>query len=84
MVVELRDKLDAVTVEKERPASSSPAGVEADVVSALVNLGYDSRVAELAVEEARKEAGTGNFEALLRIALQALSTPRGRAARTNS
>ena len=84
MVVELRDKLDAVTVEKERPVPSSPAGVEADVVSALVNLGYDSRLAESAVEEARKESGTGNFETLLRIALQALSAPRGRAARTNS
>ena len=84
MVVELRDKLDAVTVEKERPVPSSPAGVEADVVSALINLGYDSRLAESAAEEARKEAGTGNFETLLRIALQALSAPRGRAARTNS
>src|SRR5256885_5093302 len=32
MVVELKDKLDAVTVEAaERPAASSPAGIEADV-----------------------------------------------------
>lgn len=84
MVVELRDRLDAVTVEKERPASSSPAGVEADVVSALVNLGYEARLAESAVEEARKSVGSGNFEVLLRVALQALSAPRGRAARTNS
>src|SRR5882762_6555333 len=72
MVVELRDRLDAVTIEKERPAPSSPAGVEADVVSALVNLGYDSRLAETSVEEARKSAGTANFETLLRVALQAL------------
>src|SRR3954454_6940841 len=33
MVVELRDRLDAVTVEVERPAPSTPAGVEADVAS---------------------------------------------------
>jgi len=84
MVVELRDRLDAVTIEKERPAPASPAGVEADVVSALVNLGYDSRLAETSVEEARKSAGTANFETLLRVALQALSAPRGRAVRTNS
>jgi len=84
MVVELRDKLDAVTVEKERPVPSSPAGVEADVVSALINLGYDSRLAESAAEEARKESGAGNFETLLRIALQEVTAPRGRAARTNS
>ena len=81
IVVELKDKLEAVAVEAERPAASSPAGVEADVVSALENLGYDGRVAEKAVEEARREAGSANFEKLLRVALQALSAPKGRAAR---
>jgi Holliday junction DNA helicase RuvA len=82
IVVELRDKLDAVTVEVERPAASSPAGVEADVVSALVNLGYETRAAESAVTDARRENGSGNFEKLLRASLQALSAPKGRAART--
>jgi Holliday junction DNA helicase RuvA len=83
MVVELKDKLDAVTVEAaERPAPSSPAGIEADVVSALVNLGYDARAAEDAVSEAKREAGTRNFEQLLRASLQVLSAPKGRAART--
>ena len=82
MVVELRDKLDAVTVEVERPAASTPAGIEADVASALVNLGYDPRAAETAVAEAKREAGPSvNFEKLLRAALQNLSTPKGRAAR---
>ena len=82
IVVELRDKLDAVTVEAERPSASSPAGIEADVVSALVNLGYDGRTAESAVAEAKREVGTSNFEKLLRATLQALSAPKGRAART--
>jgi len=83
MVVELKDKLDAVTVEAaERPAPSSPAGIEADVVSALVNLGYDARTAEGAVEEAKRETGTKNFEQLLRTSLQVLSAPKGRAARS--
>ena len=83
MVVELKDKLDAVTVEaSERPAPSSPAGVEADVVSALTNLGYDARTAESAVAEAKREAGANNFEKLLRASLQVLSAPKGRAART--
>lgn len=82
MVVELKDKLEAVVIEVERPVASSPAGVEADVVSALVNLGYETRTAEKAVEEARKEMGAGNFEKLLRGALQALSQTKGRAART--
>jgi Holliday junction DNA helicase RuvA len=82
MVVELKDKLEAVVIEVERPAASSPAGVEADVVSALVNLGYEARTAEKAAEEARKESGAGNFEKLLRGALQTLSQSKGRAART--
>jgi Holliday junction DNA helicase RuvA len=82
IVVELKDKLDAVTVEAERPAASSPAGIEADVVSALVNLGYEARAAEGAVTEARRENGAGNFEKLLRASLQSLSAPKGRAART--
>jgi Holliday junction DNA helicase RuvA len=82
IVVELKDKLDAVTVEVERPAATSPAGIEADVVSALINLGYEARAAESAVAEARRENGAGNFEKLLRGSLQSLSAPKGRAART--
>jgi Holliday junction DNA helicase RuvA len=82
IVVELKDKLDAVAVETERPAASSPAGVEADVISALVNLGYDARTAESAVGEAKREAGAANFEKLLRAALQSLAAPKGRAARS--
>jgi len=81
MVVELKDKLEAVAVEAEKPAASSLAGIEADVISALVNLGYEGRAAETAVGEAKREAGAGNFEKLLRGALQFLSAPKGRAAR---
>jgi Holliday junction DNA helicase RuvA len=84
MVVELKDRLDAVTVEVERPSPSSPAGVEADVVSALVNLGYDARTAEGAVGEAKRQVGTTHFEKLLRATLQALSTPKGRASRAEA
>lgn len=78
MVLELKDKLDAVAVETERPAPASPAGVEADVKSALVNLGYDERTAENAVAEAKREAGTSSFEKLLRFTLAALSAPKSR------
>jgi holliday junction DNA helicase RuvA len=81
MVVELKDKLETVAIEAGKPAPASPAGIEADVVSALVNLGYDGRAAETAVGEAKREAGAGNFEKLLRAALQALSAPKSRAAR---
>jgi Holliday junction DNA helicase RuvA len=81
MVVELKDRLEVVAIEAEKPASSSPAGVEADVISALVNLGYDARAAEGAVREAQRTVGSANFEKLLRAALQSLTAPKGRAAR---
>jgi Holliday junction DNA helicase RuvA len=83
MVVELKDKLDTVTVESERPVTvASAAGIPEDVLSALVNLGYEQRLAENAVAEAKREIGASNFEKLLRGALQALSAPQSRAART--
>jgi len=77
MVVELKDKLEAVTVEAEKPAAS-PAGAAADVKSALINLGYDERAAEAAVSEAKRQAGTANFETLLRATLAVLSAPQKR------
>ena len=80
IVVELKDKLEAVAVDAQRQTAPSPAGTEADVVSALVNLGYDTRIAENAVAETKRIAGTASFEKLLRAALQVLSKPKGRAA----
>jgi Holliday junction DNA helicase RuvA len=82
MVVELKDKLETVAIEAERPAASSPAGIETDVISALVNLGYEARAAENAVAEGKRETGTTNFEKLLRATLQSLTQTKGRAART--
>ncbi len=78
MVVELKDKLEAVVVEAEKPAAASPAGIEADVKSALVNLGYDERTAEAAVAEARRRTGPSGFEQLLRVTLSSLSGPQTR------
>jgi holliday junction DNA helicase RuvA len=78
MVVELKDKLETVAVEAEKPAPASPAGVEADVKSALINLGYDERAADSALAEAKREAGTASFEKLLRVTLTAVSAPQKR------
>jgi holliday junction DNA helicase RuvA len=75
IVVELKDRLEVVAKEVERPAAASPAGAEADVKSALVNLGYDERTVDSAVAEAKHEAGTSSFERLLRAALATLSAP---------
>jgi Holliday junction DNA helicase RuvA len=78
MVVELKDKLEAVVVETERVSPPSPAGVEADVKSALVNLGYEERVAESAVAAAKRETGTASFEKLLRATLASLTAAQTR------
>ncbi|HTA52929.1 MAG TPA: Holliday junction branch migration protein RuvA [Candidatus Acidoferrum sp.] len=70
IVVELRDKLAAVDVpEAGKPATRTQ--LESDVSSALVNLGYDERSVERAIEQARAAGGT-DFEKLLRDSLQIL------------
>jgi Holliday junction DNA helicase RuvA len=79
IVVELKDKLETVAVEAEKPAQSSPAGVESDVKSALLNLGYDERAVDAVLTEARRGVGSPNFEKLLRVSLAALSAPRASA-----
>jgi Holliday junction DNA helicase RuvA len=78
MVVELKDKLEAVAAEAEKPATASPAGVDADVKSALINLGYDERAADSAVTKAKRESGAATFEKLLRVTLSTLSAPQSR------
>ena len=84
MVVELRDKLAAMETPEATRQPVATTGAAADVVSALLNLGYEQRVAEQAVELAAKDgAGTSpeSFEALLRAALQQLSAPAQKGAR---
>ena len=72
IVVELRDKLAVVDVpEAGRPATRSQ--LESDVASALVNLGYDARSVEKAIEKSRA-ASNGDFESLLRASLQMLGS----------
>jgi len=71
IVVELRDKLAAIEVA----ATAKPATrwqTEEDVASALLNLGYEHRAVEKAIEQSRGGAA-GSFDALLRATLQILS-----------
>jgi len=81
MVVELKDKLESVAIAEQKPAVGSSAGVEGDVISALINLGYDGRTAENAVAEGKREVGIANFEKLLKVSLQSLTGQKGKAAR---
>ena len=79
IVLELRDKLAAMEIH-EPSRVASPAGPVADVVSALINLGYEQHTAEAAVEESKRAVGT-DFDELLKAALQKLASPMERRAR---
>jgi Holliday junction DNA helicase RuvA len=72
MVLELRDKLPPQTVGRE-PVAPVLSAVEEDVLSALLNLGYQRAAAEKALANARKAGKGGSFDALFRETLGGLS-----------
>jgi Holliday junction DNA helicase RuvA len=82
MIVELRDKLAAMENPDNALQPVATSGTAGDVVSALLNLGYEQRMAEQAVDRARKDGAKETFEELLRATLQQLSAPAQQGART--
>jgi Holliday junction DNA helicase RuvA len=71
MILELRDKLPAVTGgEAESPAAAALSPVDQDVLSALLNLGCGRPQAEAAVRKAKAAGGLTEFEPLFRRALE--------------
>ncbi len=75
MIVELRDKLAAMEIPEDARKPVATTGTAGDVVSALLNLGYDQHAAEQAVERAGTGDASETFEILLRAALQHLTAP---------
>jgi len=79
VVVELRDKIAALSAEGEEEAAYPVAGgtaaddVREDTIAALMQLGYPKAVAERAVASALKEDGEANIEAVLKRSLKRLS-----------
>jgi Holliday junction DNA helicase RuvA len=72
MVLELRDKLPQ-TAPTAITAPPPVSAVEEDVLSALVNLGFQRAAAEKALELSVKGGKGGSFDSLFRSALAALS-----------
>jgi holliday junction DNA helicase RuvA len=72
MVLELRDRLPAGGGETSPPVSAMST-VQEDVLSALVNLGYQRPAAEKALMVAARGAGDESFEVMFREALARLS-----------
>ena len=72
IVLELKDKLDALAVPGMVAETGAPSlgAVADDVLSALLNLGYQRPAAQKAVEAAVKDrAVAGDFERLFRAAM---------------
>ena len=72
LVLELRDKLPEVS-PASAPAVPTLSATEEDVLSALVNLGYQRSAAEKALAIAVKTAQNKSFDGMFRETLAALS-----------
>ena len=71
LLLELRDKLPAVTGEEPgTPAEAALSPVDQDVLSALLNLGCGRSQAEAAVRKAKAAGSAAEFEPLFRRALE--------------
>ena len=73
MVLELRDKLPP-SGTAETPAHPTMSGIEEDVLSALMNLGYQRPAAEKAIEQAvaKDKSLAADFDGLFRGALKVI------------
>jgi Holliday junction DNA helicase RuvA len=72
MVLELRDKMPEPGTPSA-PAVSGMSAVEEDVLSALVNLGYQRAAAEKSLAAVVKGGKSGSFDTMFREAMAALS-----------
>ena len=72
MVLELRDKLPEAN-SSAAPAAAAMSTTEEDVLSALMNLGYQRASAEKALAAVANESGAKSFDSLFRSALGRLS-----------
>ena len=75
MILELRDKMKGFTPDKANLTDSMGSRLKEDVLSALVNLGYQRHSAERSLEKVLEAAGpeAAGFENLLRAVLRRLS-----------
>ncbi len=76
LILELKDKLGEIALAeagKEEAVAPVHGGVEEDVLSALVNLGYARPTAENALREAKSDGAGEDLESLLRGSLRVLA-----------
>jgi Holliday junction DNA helicase RuvA len=75
LVLELRDKVSSIPIG-EAPAvyGAGTDALQSDVISALINLGYQRGAAERAVAMTLKEAKNVDFQSALKTSLKRLAT----------
>ena len=73
LVLELKDRMPQGVVVGVETAVDAPASVRDDVLSALVNLGYQRHAIEKTTEAVLRRADSQEFEVLLREILRELS-----------
>ncbi len=80
ILLEIGERLDALgpgpATDAERRRAAALSGMRQDLVSALVNLGYNARVAAAAADRALESAAPGSlspFETPLRMTLKSLA-----------
>ena len=75
IVLELKDRLPAHLVTGTGAPAPAPEGegLRDDLLSALVNLGYQRAAAEKAIDRVLRTAGDESFEASLRDVLKTLT-----------
>ena len=77
IVTELKDKAGKIDLQISTPKAAgkteTPAGVDNDAVSALVNLGYAKSDAFAAVLAAKQKSDNDNLSEIIRVALKELS-----------
>jgi len=73
MLIELRDKVDSVTDTGENIVRGS-SSVRGDAITALVNLGYNQKIAERIVQAVLDKNSNSSIEDLIKNALSALNS----------
>jgi len=77
MALELKDRASKALGDGDMPQVAAPAGAERrimdDALSALVNLGYSTKSAKMAVDKAQASLDKMTLEGLIREALRTLS-----------
>jgi len=68
IILELREKLGPIEAPEGEQAAAPASGVEADVLSAMLNLGCTADAAEKALRSAREAGAPNEFEPLFRKA----------------